>query len=296
MIHFSEERFADSREFPFHISIDEFHMGEIAGLHEHEFTEMIYVSGGIGVHQCNGKNTVIKKGNVIVVQPGMMHAFNVAKGSYLKLYRIMFHQRLLDGEWATLNHASAYLDPYFIDPSVMKNETFLSCFALTSSQQFEMVLLLDRIYSEYTKKSWGYHCMIRMQLMEMFLYLGRWAAPGPRRGENHTAEKQDLYEEICTYVKQHYMQQISLKQICSYSGMSQSAFTLNFKKATGLSFIDYRNKVRIEAAEDLLVTTDLTVLMVAQKVGFSDVSNFNRTFKRFEGCTPLVYRKSRTVS
>lgn len=296
MIHYSEERFSDSQEFPFHISIDEFHMGEIAGLHEHEFTEMIYVAGGVGVHQCNGKKTVIKRGNVIVIQPGMMHAYSVAKGSYLKLYRIMFHQRLLAGEWSTLNHASAYIDPYFIDPSVVKNRTFLSCISLTSTQQFELVLLLDRIYSEYTKKSWGYHCMIRMQLMEMFLYLGRWSVSVNRRDENQTEEKQDLYEDICTYVKQHYMQQISLKQMCNYSGMSQSAFTMNFKKATGLSFIDYRNKVRIDAAKDLLVTTDLTVIMVAQKVGFSDVSNFNRVFKRFEGRTPLVYRKSQTVS
>lgn len=291
MISYSEKQFAYSQDFPFQISIDELKAGEIAGLHEHEFTEMIYVAGGAGVHQYNREKAEIKRGNVLIIQPGMMHAYRVARGSYLKLYRIMFHQRLLDGEWATLNHASAYIDPYFIDPSMVSNKTFQSCLSLTSGQQFELVLLLDRIYSEYSKKSWGYHCMIRMQLMEMFLYLGRWSASG-----HHEVEKHDEYEEICNYVKQHYMKQISLKQMCSYSGMSQSAFTMNFKKAAGVSFIDYRNKVRIEAAKDLLATTDLTVTMVAQKVGFRDISNFNRTFKRFEGCTPHAFRKSRIIA
>jgi AraC-like DNA-binding protein len=253
---------------------------------------MIYVAGGAGMHQYNRRTTEIRRGDVLIIQPGMMHAYSVAKGSYLKLYRIMFHQRLLDGEWATLNHASAYIDPFFIDPSMIGNKSFHSSLSLSSSRQFELVLLLDRIYSEYTRKSWGYHCMIRMQLMEVFLYLARWAA----EERPQSVEKKDQYEEICSYVKQHYMQEISLKQMCSFSGLSQSAFTMNFKKATGVSFLDYRNKVRIDAAKDLLTTTDLTVTMVAQKVGFRDISNFNRTFKRFEACTPNVFRKNQSIS
>jgi AraC-like DNA-binding protein len=292
MIHYSENQFADSDKFPFRMSIDEFHRGEITGLHDHTFTEMIYVAGGAGMHQYNHQTTEIRRGDVLIIQPGMTHAYSVARGSYLKLYRIMFHQRLLDGEWATLNHASAYIDPFFIDPSMIRNKSFHSSLSLSSSRQFELVLLLDRIYSEYTKKSWGYHCMIRMQLMEVFLYLARWSATE----RSQSVEKKDQFEEICSYVKQHYMQDISLKQMCSFSGISRSAFTMNFKRATGVSFLDYRNKLRIDAAKDLLATTDLTITMVAQKVGFRDISNFNRTFKRFEACTPNVFRKNQSIS
>ena len=62
--------------------------------------------------------------------------------------------------------------------------------------------------------------------------------------------------------------------------------------ATGSTFIEYLNYVRISHAERLLYRTDRSVLDVAMDVGFSSVSYFNRIFKRFRNCTPNDFRKA----
>lgn len=285
------------QEFPFQLCIDEYKSGESVELHVHEFTEMVYIAGGQGIYQYKEQKTRIRQGSLLIIQPGMKHAFQVARGSYLKLYRITIDQSLFSDDWTVLDHALTDIDPFFIDPTLVRRNDFTSSFVLDSGQQFELLVLLNRIYKEYNQRMWGQHCLIRLQLMELFLYLGRWSAHEHHEPSETTIESnEDLFDTIRSYVKTNYMQPISLKQMCDYCGMSRSTFTKYFKEAAGMSFIDYRNTIRIQVAKKLLITTSLTITMIAQKVGFSDISNFNRTFKHFEHLTPLIYRKSQVDS
>lgn len=296
MIHYLKKQMLADTEFPFHIGIDKYRSGESCRLHDHDFTELFYVAGGEGVHRYKDRETYLGRGCVLIIQPGVEHSYQVAKGSYLRIYQVAFCQDLLGGEWPALDHALSYIDPFFIDPSIVGKKDFISYFTLTPSQRFELLMLLEKMYSEYDQKKWGYHCLIRLQLMELFVYLSRWTNAGSHQPGDPVIMKQDLYQEVCKYIKQHYMNPITLEQVCTYCGISQSAFTRNFKRVTGLSFIEYRNKERIQAAKDLLITTDLTIMMISAKVGFSNVSNFDRVFKHFEGLSPLVYRKHLTAS
>ncbi len=51
--------------------------------------------------------------------------------------------------------------------------------------------------------------------------------------------------------------------------------------------------LRIERAKELLKRNDFTVSLVANEVGFKDLSNFIRQFKKNTGVTPTMYRKQR---
>lgn len=55
--------------------------------------------------------------------------------------------------------------------------------------------------------------------------------------------------------------------------------------------VEYLILTRINAARDLLETTDRTISDIAQEVGFYDHSHFVRHFKHIRGCTPNQYRK-----
>ena len=63
-----------------------------------------------------------------------------------------------------------------------------------------------------------------------------------------------------------------------------------FKKAIGITVIDFINFVRIWNAENLLTSTDDKVLNISMDVGFSNISYFNRIFKKTTGMTPLAYK------
>ena len=64
-----------------------------------------------------------------------------------------------------------------------------------------------------------------------------------------------------------------------------------FKKETGKNITDMINERRIELAKIYLRSSKYSVTDIAYEVGFSDASYFGKVFKKFEGLTPLKFRK-----
>ena len=58
-----------------------------------------------------------------------------------------------------------------------------------------------------------------------------------------------------------------------------------------MSFNDYINRLRVQAAQDLLRSTDRPVTEVMLEVGFESQSTFNRVFRDIQGITPREYRQ-----
>ena len=65
-----------------------------------------------------------------------------------------------------------------------------------------------------------------------------------------------------------------------------------FKRVTGQSIVDYINNRRIEAAQKLLETTELSISAVAEQTGFASAAHFRRVFHEVMGTGPLQYRKA----
>lgn len=96
---------------------------------------------------------------------------------------------------------------------------------------------------------------------------------------------------VVEYVVSHYPDEISLTQAASLAGMSDSAFSRKFHKATGNKFVEFVNRVRIGRACIMLAETNHQVSSICYDVGFNNVANFNRQFARLKGKTPGEYRK-----
>ena len=72
--------------------------------------------------------------------------------------------------------------------------------------------------------------------------------------------------------------------------MSASYFSEIFKKATGINFVEYVARLRVEKARNLLQNPDRRISEVAFEVGFQSLSQFNRAFKKHAGMTPTEAR------
>jgi len=100
---------------------------------------------------------------------------------------------------------------------------------------------------------------------------------------------------LCMIKAIRYMhQQISLElnqnELAYQVGMSRSYFSQCFKRFYGVSFGDVLRTLRLDAAKQLLVTTQLTISDIANRVGFIDHKYFSRTFKAQIGVYPTEYR------
>ena len=73
-------------------------------------------------------------------------------------------------------------------------------------------------------------------------------------------------------------------------GMSESAFSRYFTQISGQSFSDTVRKLRLAQAGKLLRETSLPVAAVAPRVGYANLSNFNRQFRSHHGVTPREFR------
>jgi AraC-like DNA-binding protein len=78
--------------------------------------------------------------------------------------------------------------------------------------------------------------------------------------------------------------------VAAEMGMSESRFSRFFRRATGNTFTDFVNLVRVNRACRLLMETDRQVTRICYEVGFNNVANFNRRFREIKGMTPSEFR------
>ena len=94
------------------------------------------------------------------------------------------------------------------------------------------------------------------------------------------------------YIENNYEKEIGLSDIAGFVFLSESYFAHTFKAEFKVSPKRYLLNVRIEAAKRLLAETDEKINDISAEVGFSSQQRFNDIFKKYEGVTPLAYRKS----
>ena len=102
-----------------------------------------------------------------------------------------------------------------------------------------------------------------------------------------------VLQNAISYIETNYMDKISIDTLAKLCCMSKYHFIRYFYTETQQTPIEYINSFRIKTACKLLKSQkEDKIITIAMAVGFNDLSNFNRTFKRALGQTPAEYRKS----
>ena len=98
-------------------------------------------------------------------------------------------------------------------------------------------------------------------------------------------------ERLSDYVDANIAKDISLGELASLLEMSVYSFARAFKASMGVPPYRFVLQRRVERAEVLLRTTDMTIAAIAFAVGFSSQSHLTTTFRRVTGVTPHAYRR-----
>jgi two-component system response regulator YesN len=99
--------------------------------------------------------------------------------------------------------------------------------------------------------------------------------------------------EVVEYVRQHYMEQITLKQVADRFFVNAAYLGRVFQRITGESFKEYLNHIRICEAKKLLLQTDKLVYEIASSIGFTESSYFIVKFTQEVGKSPTEFRNDR---
>lgn len=98
-------------------------------------------------------------------------------------------------------------------------------------------------------------------------------------------------KQAMRYVDEHYERDISLKDVAKQVHLNPSYLSVLFKEETQLTFREYLTRSRLQNAKKMLISTDLPVTEIAEKVGYKTAKYFVKLFRQYEGMTPGSYRR-----
>ncbi len=108
-------------------------------------------------------------------------------------------------------------------------------------------------------------------------------------------EQAELVLDLQQRFEQHYGAPYSLPDLAKEYNVSPSTLSHRFKEVTGVPVMEYLLSCRLAAAKNHLIGTDLSVGQIVELCGFSDSSNFSRTFRRQTGLSPTAFRRKYRV-
>lgn len=114
-------------------------------------------------------------------------------------------------------------------------------------------------------------------------------------GSSRTAPSLPVFKlrHVTTWMSEHLVQEFSLRILAEQVGLSDYHFNRLFKRAVGMPPSQYFIQLRMGEARRLLRETEMTVVTVANEVGYSNPSHFSRIFRKATGFSPSDYRRQR---
>ena len=95
---------------------------------------------------------------------------------------------------------------------------------------------------------------------------------------------------VCTYIAEHFAEDITLGSVSAYAGFSKFHFERIFREYTGVTFYQYLQQTRISYAQTLLPNPELTITDISEMAGFASCTAFTRAFKKSTGYPPSQFR------
>ncbi len=236
--------------------------------HCHDFSELVLISSGSGLHMINGKQTVILPNTIACVSDKDYHQY--ADNRDVVLVNILYNKDQLD------------LGPKAVD--VIKNlENRATNLLITEEHFTPLMALAENIYQEQHTHEAHSRCMQSLMFEQLILMIDRL---------NISHIDNSPMMRAIVYLSNNYKdQELSVHQICDEFKVTPRALNKKISQLTGLSTNKFLNQLRIKKAIRL-IESGQPITDVAYYVGYNDSNYFSTKFKGLTGKTPREYRLS----
>ena len=248
-------------------------------LHWQNSVELVFVKRGMGTVQVGLESVRAMAGDIFVFAPGVLHGLGQIPGETMEYENIIYEVDLLGGSGDLCYRR--YLLP-------LQSGRLPLPHRLTRGQPCYCAVLecLRRLETVNRDRVLGYELQIKGLLLCLLSALVA-QSDGLPPSENGDTRR---LKAVLQYVTAHFADNLTVAEAAAVCQCSPSHFMRWFKQMTGQRFTEYLNIYRLNAAAEALRTTDDTVLTVAERCGFKNLSYFNRAFKASFGLTPREYR------
>lgn len=250
-------------------------LGEISGWHYHDELEFLPVYEGEIVIGFEDEELVARAGDVIFVNAGVPHRTysNIERATGLVQFR---ESDYVNGELPRIIRYSRKMHG-------MENTP------VTIIHSEELLEAVNEIIEEGRANKPACDFFVKSAIYKTLGILYRM---GILKDADKMLAERDVQKilPVLSHVNTNYAEDVKLSEVAAMLSFDESYFCRLFKNATGATFTEYLNFVRISKAEKLLKKTQKSILEISEAVGFSSVSYFNRIFKKYHHVSPRAYR------
>lgn len=235
--------------------------------HFHEYYVIGYIEQGQRFLSCKNKEYTIEPGDLLLFNPRDNHACEQIDGRTLDYRCINIQPEIMSK--AVLDITGKEYLPYFTPQVIFHSEWVpvlreLHQMLMEEERDFRkeesFFFLLEQLIEDYTEQA------------------------VPAENTRQSAEVKAVGE----FLEKHYMDNISLADLCNLTGLSKYYLLRSFTKQKGISPYSYLETIRIDRAKKML-EQGMKPIDVAIQTGFTDQSHFSNFFKKFIGLTPKQY-------
>ena len=253
--------------------------------HWHTDVEIIYVHEGSAQIHIDNDYFNSQKGDIILIRPNALHSIHPIAGQGHWTDAINFHLDLTG--YSTLDFASInYLQPLYNGELDFKRVVQVSDPGYAEIRE----TLIDAMVIGKEREEF-FEFRLKAKLNELLYLFFQHGYVHQRSPGLDAYRKEDKIREIIDYISDNYDQHLTIETMADYCGYSPTHFMNFFKKHLGISCMEYLIQFRLKKASDLLLHSNYSILEISQRVGFNNLSNFNRQFKKHFQATPSHYRK-----
>ncbi len=247
-------------------------------LHYHSFWEIDYVTHGAGVNIFENTTYSFEPGDIYIIHPYEMH--NAFPDDEIELFCIQFSE-------------SSVVRSVFSDADYsgeLAHPRFATVIRASDPHYAEAQSIILRTLDEWKERRTGWKPAVRLCLAQLFLELLR-NFPAPEGSEPVSRANRGILQAL-NYINANYTRKITLEQAAREALMNKNYFCTVFKQQMGCTYYRYVNTLRLHYACTLLKSTERSVKDIALECGFSDISTFNKAFRKAYGVSPGDYRRS----
>jgi AraC-like DNA-binding protein len=250
--------------------------------HFHDDYELYYLLDGNRYYFIEDCSYLVEPGSLVLIDQQQIHKTSPSTTPYHERILISFEPN----SFLPLSAVTTEIDL----PTFFKK--YKGLVTLHDYEKLHIEALFMRIFSEFLQKQVHYEAQILLTLSELLLYIARIFPSHASQNPIHSHSlKHVKVNEISDFIASHYRSSLSLNVLAEHFYLNKSYLSRIFKEISGFNVNEYINIIKIQRAKDLLITTQDSISEIAQHLGYTSLTYFERMFKQYTDITPLRYRK-----
>lgn len=249
--------------------------------HHHTECELSVFLRGSGIYAMQGKSYPFSAGNVFLFGTGEPHSITEIHED-MEVLNVHFEPRLL---WEHSDTAE------LLGLFSSRGENFENRFSDEDGVLMPLILDLEREISEQKP---CYSVRAKYLLFSILAEMvRRYDCVKPSTAAAAPFSQAKNLRRVIDYIGENLDQHLTLASLADVAYMSPTYFSAVFKKLNGISPWEYITIKRVEKAVEMLKSTDLSKLEIAERCGFSGASNFYKMFFRITGKRPSDFAREK---